>query len=159
VEEGNELATHPGLLTPIHGIVEDPQVAVLVLDLDAAGLVIIAMCSSHRIPYHLVAGTGAWVGRDAEHNRNKADLPPDGPHNALCRAKQSPLSVCLSACRSTTSCFFFSALSRFERTKTQRQRCTTSERRQALPPRNEARVGFNDALSQQPQDEKSTPPP
>ena len=27
VVEGKELATHPDLLTPIHGIVEDPQVA------------------------------------------------------------------------------------------------------------------------------------
>jgi hypothetical protein len=31
VEEGNELATHPDLLTPIDGIVEDPQVAVVAL--------------------------------------------------------------------------------------------------------------------------------
>jgi hypothetical protein len=71
VEEGNELATHPDLLTPIHGIVEDPQVAVVALDLDAAGCVAIAMCSPHRIPCHLVAGStpGVWVARDAEHNR------------------------------------------------------------------------------------------
>jgi hypothetical protein len=43
VEEGNELATHPDLLTPIDGIVEDPQVTAVALDLDAAGLVITAM--------------------------------------------------------------------------------------------------------------------
>jgi hypothetical protein len=52
VGEGNELTTHPDLLKPIGGIVEDPQVTVVALDLDldAAGFVIIAMCSSHRIP-------------------------------------------------------------------------------------------------------------
>jgi hypothetical protein len=49
-------------------------------------------------------------------------------------------------CRSAISCVcVFSALSRFERTNIQRQRCTTSERRRALPPQNEARGGFNDA--------------
>jgi hypothetical protein len=67
--EGNELATHPDLLTAIHGIVEDPQIAVLARDLDAAGFVIIAMFSPHRIPYLLDRGTGVWVVRDAEHNR------------------------------------------------------------------------------------------
>jgi hypothetical protein len=41
----------------------------LALDLDAAGFVIIAMSSPHRIPYHLVRGTGVWVASDAEHNR------------------------------------------------------------------------------------------
>jgi hypothetical protein len=45
------------------------QVAVLARDLDAAGLVIIAMFSPHRIPCLLVRGTGVWVLRDAEHNR------------------------------------------------------------------------------------------
>jgi hypothetical protein len=49
VVQGNELATHPDLLTPIaDGIVEDIQVAVLARDLDAAGLVIIAMFSPQR---------------------------------------------------------------------------------------------------------------
>jgi hypothetical protein len=38
--QGNELATHPDLLTPIDGIVEDIQVAVLARDLDAAGFVV-----------------------------------------------------------------------------------------------------------------------
>jgi hypothetical protein len=50
VGDGNELATHPDLLTPIDGIVEDPQVTVVALDLDAAGFVVIAICSPHRIP-------------------------------------------------------------------------------------------------------------
>jgi hypothetical protein len=69
VVEGNELTTHPDLLTPIHGIVADQQVAVLARDLDAAGFVTIAMFSPHRIPCLLIAGTGVWVLRDAEHNR------------------------------------------------------------------------------------------
>jgi hypothetical protein len=42
---------------------------VLARDLDAAGFVTIAMFSPHRIPCLLIAGTGVWVLRDAEHNR------------------------------------------------------------------------------------------
>jgi hypothetical protein len=69
VVQGKELATHPDLLTPIHGIVEDPQVAVVARDHDAAGFVVIAICSPHRLPCLLVRGTGVWVRRDAERNR------------------------------------------------------------------------------------------
>jgi hypothetical protein len=65
VEDGNELVTHPYLLTSIDGIVEDPQVAVLALDLDAAGgFVIIAMYvfvtsrgGASRCPSALVFGS------------------------------------------------------------------------------------------------------
>jgi hypothetical protein len=72
--KGNELATHPGLLTPIDGIVEDPQPghrgALRLISMQQGSLSpLCAMCSSHRIPWHLVFGPGVWVGRDAEHNQ------------------------------------------------------------------------------------------
>jgi hypothetical protein len=70
-------------------------------------------------------------------NFKKTALSPGDPQCALQRMKWLPLCV---APRSLV--FFFSALGRFERTQSQRRRCTTSERRRALPPRNEARGGF-----------------
>jgi hypothetical protein len=63
VVERKELATHPDLLTPIHGIVEDPQVAVLARDLDAAGFVIIIIVDDDGGVYPPAVAWAVWSGR------------------------------------------------------------------------------------------------
>jgi hypothetical protein len=60
---------------------------------------------------------------------------------ALQRTKWLPLSLHDLLCVFSPQSAGSSAL----RTKIQRRRCTTSERRRNLPPRNEARGGLNDA--------------
>jgi hypothetical protein len=76
VEDGKELTTHPGLLTPVDGIRHrrsrrptGHRPWLCLISIATAEGVITAMCSPHCGVELLVDGTGVWVSRDAEHNR------------------------------------------------------------------------------------------